>query len=176
VPAARLDAAVALDAAGRPAAVSTPGSIADGPLAAPVRGLKARSPLADTAGMRRRPPVVLVIEDEPAIRRPLEQFLRMREYDVICADSAQEGLNLLRSHKPDAAIVDLHLRDGSGRDVIVKIPARVPVIIFSGMRAESNELERLRPRTRTVEKPYSLTMLVDQLNEMLERASAGTYS
>ena len=113
---------------------------------------------------------MLVVEDEPGIRQPLVQFLRMRDYDVVCADTAKEGLSLLRSHKPDAAIVDLHLREGSGRDVIVKIPARVPVIIFSGMRSESSELERLRPRTRMVEKPYSLTMLVEQLEEMLTRS------
>lgn len=117
--------------------------------------------------MKRRTRVVLLVEDELAIRQPLEQFLRMRDYDVVCADTAKEGLALLRLHKPDAAIVDLHLREGSGREVIVKIPARVPVIIFSGMRAESSELERLRPRTRMVEKPYSLTMLVEQLDDML---------
>ena len=120
--------------------------------------------------MKRRTRTVLVVEDEPGIRQPLVQFLRMRDYDVVCAETAQEGLSLLRSHKPDAAIVDLHLREGSGRDVIVKIPARVPVIIFSGMRSESSELERLRPRTRMVEKPYSLTMLVEQLEEMLSRS------
>jgi DNA-binding response OmpR family regulator len=117
--------------------------------------------------MRRRTRVVLVVEDEPAIRQPLEQFLRMRDYDVVCADTARAALALVRSHKPDAAIVDLHLKEGSGRDVIVKIPSRVPVIIFSGMRSESSELERLRPHTRMIEKPYSLTMLVDRLDEML---------
>jgi DNA-binding response OmpR family regulator len=121
--------------------------------------------------MKRRTRTVLVVEDEPAIRQPLEQFLRMRDYDVVCADTAIAGMALLRSHKPDAAIVDLHLKEGSGRDVIVKVPARVPVIIFSGMRSESRELERIRPRTRMVEKPYSLTMLVEQLEEML--ASSG---
>jgi hypothetical protein len=45
------------------------------------------------------------------------------------------------------------------------------VIIFSGMRSESSELERLRPRTRMVEKPYSLSMLVEQLEEMLTHAA-----
>jgi DNA-binding response OmpR family regulator len=122
--------------------------------------------------MGRRTRVVLVVEDEPGIRQPLEQFLRMRDYDVICAETAQEGIDLLRRHKPDAAIVDLHLKEGSGRDVIVKVPARVPVIIFSGMRSESSQLERLRPRTRMVEKPYSLTMLVEQLEDMLARPTA----
>jgi DNA-binding response OmpR family regulator len=120
--------------------------------------------------MKRRPRTVLVVEDEPGIRQPLEQFLRMRGFGVLCADSVQDALQLLRQHRPDAAIVDLHLKKGSGRDVIVKIPARAPVIIFSGMRAESCQLERLRPRTRMIEKPYSLTMLLDNLEEMLSRS------
>jgi DNA-binding response OmpR family regulator len=120
--------------------------------------------------MKRRTRTVLVVEDEPGIRQPLVQFLRMRDYDVVCADTAREGVALLRAHKPDAAIVDLHLKEGSGRDVIIRVPARVPVIIFSGMRSESAEIERVRPRTRMVEKPYSLTMLVEQLEEMLARS------
>lgn len=120
--------------------------------------------------MSRRTRLVLLVEDEPGIRKPLEQFLRMRDYAVVCADSTQDALHLLRLHRPDAAIVDLCLKEGSGRDVIVKIPPRVPVIIFSGMRADGHELERLRPRTRIVEKPYSLTMLLEQLEEMLSRS------
>ncbi len=122
--------------------------------------------------MSRRTRVVLLVEDEPGIRKPLEQFLRMRDYAVVCADTVQDALHLLRLHPPDAAIVDLCLKEGSGRDVVVQIPPKVPVIIFSGMRAESCQLERLRPRTRIVEKPYSLTMLLEQLEEMLARTRA----
>jgi DNA-binding response OmpR family regulator len=133
---------------------------------------------ADTRGMSQtstspgtgRTRLVLVVEDEAGIRNPLEQFLQMRGFTVACADSVESALDLLHARRPDAAIVDLCLKQGSGRDVIVKIPPRVPVIIFSGMRAESSELERLRPRTRIVEKPYSLTMLLEQLEEMLSRS------
>ena len=115
--------------------------------------------------------LVLVVEDEPGIRNPLEQFLQMRGFAVVCTDSVQQALDLLRVHHPDAAIVDLCLKRGSGRDVIVKVPPRVPVIIFSGMREESSQLERLRPRTRIVEKPYSLTMLLEHLEEMLAQTT-----
>jgi DNA-binding response OmpR family regulator len=125
------------------------------------------SSAASRAGRRR---LVLVVEDEAGIRNPLEQFLQMRGFAVASADSVQGALDLLYGRRPDAAIVDLCLKQGSGRDVIVKIPPKVPVIIFSGMRAESSELERLRPRTRIVEKPYSLTMLLEQLEEMLSRS------
>ena len=49
-------------------------------------------------------------------------------------------------------------------------PPEVPVIIFSGLRSESAYLETIRPNTRLVEKPYSLVMLMDTLEDMLEKA------
>ena len=71
-----------------------------------------------------------------------------------------------------AAVVDLRLRRGSGRDVVAAAPADIPVIIFSGVPSESAELERLRPRTRLIEKPYSLVLLVETLEEMLAEAGS----
>jgi hypothetical protein len=50
---------------------------------------------------------------------------------------------------------------------VVSMPPGVPVIIFSGVPTESAELERTRPRTRLIEKPYSLVMLVETLEQML---------
>jgi DNA-binding response OmpR family regulator len=98
-------------------------------------------------------------------------LLQLRHYDVISADTAEDALQAVRTHKPDAAIVDLSLKSGSGRDVVVRMPARTPVIIFSGTIAESGELERIRPHTRLVEKPASLTWLIDTLDEMLKHDS-----
>ncbi len=122
--------------------------------------------------MSGRSRLVLVVEDEPGFREPLEYLLRMRAYDVVTADTAEKALEVLQTRQPDAAIVDLHLKRGSGRDVVVRMPSRAPVIIFSGMRSASGELERLRPRTRLVEKPASLTWLVDTLEEMLDAGRA----
>ena len=112
-------------------------------------------------------PLILVVEDEDKLREPLAHLLRLRHYEVITADSVESALGLLQTNKPDGAIVDLQLKGGSGRDVIVRMPSKAPVIIFSGMRSASGELERLRPRTRLIEKPASLTWLIDALDEML---------
>jgi DNA-binding response OmpR family regulator len=87
---------------------------------------------------------------------------------VISADTVDDALQAVRVHKPDAAIVDLNLKGGSGRDVIVRMPSKTPVIIFSGTVSESGQLERIRPRTRLVEKPCSLTWLINTLDDMLE--------
>jgi DNA-binding response OmpR family regulator len=104
----------------------------------------------------------------------LVKFLQMRQYTVVTAETADEGLDAIKTQRPAAAIVDLRLKRGTGRDVVVSMPPDVPVIIFSGLRSESADLERLRPRTRLVEKPYSLLMLMETLEIMLEEARSST--
>lgn len=114
--------------------------------------------------------LVLVVEDDASVRRPLVRFLTMHGFTVVTAETADEGVDALRKQHLVAAIVDLRLRRGSGRDVVVATPADVPVIIFSGVPSESAELEHVRPRTRLIEKPYSLVLLVEALEEMLAEA------
>jgi len=120
--------------------------------------------------------LVLVVEDDLSVRRPLVKFLEMHGFAVTTADTADEGLDAIKKQRFTAAVVDLRLKRGSGRDVVVSAPADIPVIIFSGVPSESAELERLRPRTRLIEKPYSLVLLVETLEEMLLDAAAGAAS
>lgn len=110
---------------------------------------------------------VLVVEDEVSLREPLEYLLRLRRYDVVAAGTVAEALAAVRSHSPDAAIIDLRLGAGSGRDVIGALPHGLPVIIFSATARDSGELEVSRPRTRLIEKPCSLTWLINTLDDML---------
>jgi DNA-binding response OmpR family regulator len=114
--------------------------------------------------------LVLVVEDDLSVRRPLIKFLEMHGFAVITAETAEEGVNALKKQQPIAAVVDLRLRLGSGRDVVAAAPPEIPILIFSGVPSESAELERLRPHTRLIEKPYSLVLLVETLEAMLERA------
>jgi len=111
--------------------------------------------------------LVLVVEDDVSVRRPLVKFLEMHGFVVVTAETADEGIDILKKQRVVAAVVDLRLKRGSGRDVVVSTPADVPVIIFSGVPSESAELERVRPKTRLIEKPYSLVLLVETLEEML---------
>ena len=117
---------------------------------------------------------VLVVEDDVSVRRPLVKFLEMHGFAVVTAETSDEGLDQLRKNRCVAAVIDLRLRHGSGRDVVMATPNDVPVIIFSGVPSESGELERVRPRTRLIEKPYSLVLLVETLEEML--AESGSRS
>lgn len=116
--------------------------------------------------------LVLVVEDDVSVRRPLVKFLEMHGFSVDTAETSDEGIDALKKHRFVAAVVDLRLRRGSGRDVVASAPAGIPVIIFSGVPSESAELERLRPKTRLIEKPYSLVLLVETLEEMLAEPAA----
>ena len=116
------------------------------------------------------PRLVLVVEDDLSVRRPLVKFLEMHGFAVVTAETSDEGLDALKNHELVAAVIDLRLKRGSGRDVVTATPADIPVIIFSGVPSESAELERIRPRTRLIEKPYSLVLLVETLEEMLAQS------
>ena len=116
--------------------------------------------------------LVLVVEDDVSVRRPLVKFLEMHGFAVVTAETADEGVDAVRKNRLVAAVVDLRLKKGSGRDVVVSTPADIPVIIFSGVPAESAELERSRARTRLIEKPYSLVLLVETLEEMLAESNS----
>lgn len=111
---------------------------------------------------------VLLVEDDASVRRPLRKFFEIHNFEVATAESVDEALALVTQFKPEAAVVDLRLARGSGRDVVVAVPDGVPVIIFSGVPTESAELELSRPQTRLIVKPFSLVLLVETLEEMLQ--------
>jgi DNA-binding response OmpR family regulator len=110
---------------------------------------------------------VLIVEDDLVLQQALGKFLGLHRFAVASASTVDEALDIVRRDDLAAAVVDLNLPHGTGRDVVVSIPQPVPVIIFSGMPAESCDLERLRPNTRLIAKPYSLTLLVEALEGML---------
>ena len=115
-------------------------------------------------------PLVLVVEDDLEVRDPLEKFLSLHGFEVATADTAAAALASLRARPPAAAVIDLRLPQGSGREVILSIPPPAPVVIFSAVPEQSGRLEQTRPNTRLIVKPFSLAMLVETLQHMLADA------
>ena len=116
-------------------------------------------------------PLILVVEDDLSVRGPLEKFLSLHGFDVVSAESAEAAVQRLQEATIKGAIIDLRLRQGSGREVVLSIPPPTPVIIFSAVPEESGRLEQMRPNTRLVVKPFSLVMLVETLEKMLATAA-----
>ena len=87
-------------------------------------------------------PTVVIIEDEPQIRRFVRSALEAEGWQVHEADTAKKGLTEAGTRKPDLLVLDLGLPDGDGLDVIrdVRGWSGVPIIVLS---ARSDELDKI---------------------------------
>ena len=105
-------------------------------------------------------PLILVVEDDPGVREPLEKFLTMHGFDVVAAESVETAQEQLRDRQIQGAVIDLRLPQGSGREVVLSIPPPTPVIIFSAVPEESGGLEQMRPNTRLRSIPRRFCLIV----------------
>ncbi len=78
---------------------------------------------------------ILLIDDEEAIRFTLESILEDEGYNIFNASNATEGLTISSEENIHLAIIDLHIPDMSGEDLILKIHDKKPeikIIIHTG--------------------------------------------
>jgi two-component system, OmpR family, KDP operon response regulator KdpE len=87
---------------------------------------------------------VLVVDDEPAIRRLLHASLARADYHVIEAGSAREALFAVQAEKPDVVLLDLGLPDRDGLELIALIkPTGIAVIVVSARDATEQKVAAL---------------------------------
>ena len=117
---------------------------------------------------------VLVIEDEPEIRRFLRSALGTEGYRVIEAESGARGVTEAGTHKPDLAIVDLGLPDLDGIEVIRRIRAwsPMPIVVLSARAREQAKVEALDAGADDyVTKPFGVGELLARLRVALRHAA-----
>ena len=86
--------------------------------------------------------VVLVVDDEPAIRRTVSAGLRARDYEVREAENGERAVAAVAEDPPDLVILDLGLPDIDGVDVCRRIRAwsQVPIVVLS---AEASDYRKV---------------------------------
>lgn len=120
-------------------------------------------------------PLVLVVDDEPQIRRLLTITLEANGYRVLAATGGQEGLVLAAQHKPALVILDLGLPDLSGQAVLGRLRewSQAPVIILSVRDDEKGKVAALDAGADDyVTKPFNTDELLARLRAALRRASS----
>ncbi|HEX5103926.1 MAG TPA: response regulator, partial [Pirellulaceae bacterium] len=90
-------------------------------------------------------PRILVVEDEPEIRRFLRASLAANQMQVAEAESGQAGIRAAASQPPDVVLLDLGLPDVSGFEVIAHLRgwSRVPIIVLSARGQEADKVAAL---------------------------------
>jgi len=92
-------------------------------------------------------PRVLVVDDDPATRELLRDFLSSKQYDVSEAATGGEGLRRLREDRPHLVLLDINLPDLQGLEVLrqaKEIDPAVAVIMVTGIREEEVGREALQ--------------------------------
>jgi two-component system KDP operon response regulator KdpE len=123
------------------------------------------------------PPRVLVIDDEPQIRRFLEISLRAQGYRVLQAGSAEEGLAVLASQGADLVVLDLGLPDRDGHEVLRELRqwSAVPVIMLTVRAGEAEKVAALDSGANDyVTKPFGVQELMARIRVLLRQSGGAT--
>jgi two-component system KDP operon response regulator KdpE len=113
---------------------------------------------------------ILIIDDEPAIRRLLRTSLAANDYRTIEAENGKAALDLVAREKPDLVVLDLGLPDIDGLEVIRRIRANsaVPIVILSSRDDERGKVEALDLGADDyVTKPFGIDELVARIRTAL---------
>jgi len=113
---------------------------------------------------------ILVVDDEPPIRRLLRTSLTAQGYDVLEATGGQEAIDAAEREKPDLVILDLGLPDLGGIEVIRVVRQRtsVPIIVLSVRDDERGKVEALDLGADDyVTKPFGVDELVARIRTAL---------
>ena len=123
-------------------------------------------------------PAILVVEDEPEIRRFLRASLAAEGYRVVEAANGERGAIDAGTHKPDMAIVDLGLPDLDGVELIRRIRAwsSMPIVVLSARVQERSKIEALDAGADDyITKPFGVGELLARVRVALRnRARSGS--
>jgi two-component system KDP operon response regulator KdpE len=122
---------------------------------------------------QRRPPRVLVVDDEGQILRALRVVLRDAGFEVVPAETVAEALDLAAVRPPEAAIVDLVLPDGDGIELTRRLRewSEMPIVVLSAVGEEEQKVRALEAGADDyVTKPFGTRELVARLHAALRRA------
>jgi two-component system, cell cycle response regulator len=116
---------------------------------------------------------ILVVEDESTLRSLFRRRAERAGLHVIEAVTCAQGIALAAVERPDLILVDLHLPDGSGLELIEQVKAdprtaRIPVVAWSGSDAEGSEAAVMRAGAAAYFEKRDLKGLVSRIVELTQ--------
>jgi two-component system, OmpR family, KDP operon response regulator KdpE len=117
--------------------------------------------------------LVLVVEDEPQMRKFIRASLSSHGYRVVEAERASEAVMLMTSHNPEIVLLDLGLPDGDGIDLTRQLRdwSRVPIIVLSARGREDDKVSALDAGADDyLTKPFGVNELLARMRVALRHA------
>ncbi len=120
------------------------------------------------------PPLILVVEDEPQMRKFVRITLESHDYRVVEAATGDEGIRRAAEHTPDAVLLDLGLPDVDGTKVIERIRewSTMPILIISARGQEESKVRALDGGADDyLTKPFGAAELMARVRVALRHAA-----
>jgi two-component system KDP operon response regulator KdpE len=117
---------------------------------------------------------VLIVDDEPQIRKVLRIFLDEYDYKIEESESGKQAIRMAASVKPDLILLDLGLPDCDGKDVIAAVRewSLVPIVVLSARNADDEIAQALDAGADDyVTKPFSVDVLAARIRANLRRTT-----
>ena len=118
-------------------------------------------------------PHILVVEDEPNIRRFVRTALESEACEVLEASHCQQALKLLKQQRFDLLLLDLGLPDGDGLNLISKLRtwSKLPILVLSARIAEQDKIKALDLGADDyLSKPFLIGELLARVRALLRRS------
>lgn len=123
--------------------------------------------------MNGRSATILIIDDEPQIRRFLRISLAAQGYTVVEAATGAQALTQIALAHPDLAVLDLGLPDMDGKDVLARLrqSSQIPVLVLSVRAGEGEKVQVLDGGANDyVNKPFSIQEFLARIRVLLRQA------
>jgi two-component system KDP operon response regulator KdpE len=116
---------------------------------------------------------ILIVDDEPDIRRFLRASLKLYQYEILEAATGKDAIQMVDDHRPDLIILDLGLPDLDGVEVTrqVRQTSHIPIIILSVRNSENEKIEALDAGAEDyLTKPFGMGELLARVRVVLRRS------
>ncbi len=123
--------------------------------------------------------LILVVDDDAGVRRSVERVLQSRGHEVLLAGDGAEGLRTWRERGADLVLLDIHMPDTDGIEVLVQLRGlapRLPVIVMSG-GVQTRNLDlladaKLLGASAVLRKPFTLDEIMNAIDGAVRPADA----
>ena len=121
---------------------------------------------------------ILIVDDEPAIREMVAVALELADFDVLEAENAQRGHEIIVDERPDLVLLDWMLPSVTGIELARRLKRdettnEIPIIMLTAKSEEDNKIQGLDVGADDyITKPFSTRELISRIKAVLRRASS----